>query len=71
MNEQGGMDGEDYIGTFNNEDRPEIDRIKRKAANLINMINSHGNDKRRNAVACTHIEVATMMAVKSIFTEVG
>ena len=60
--------GVDFIGTFNNEGRDDVEEVKRAAADLIDMIQLYGHDDRRNGLATTHIEVAAMMAVKSIFT---
>lgn len=71
MTKQGGKDGADYIGDFNNEDRADITVLKSCAVELINHINTFGKDKRRNAIACTHVEEAAMMAVKSIFAVGG
>lgn len=59
--------GSDLIGTFNNESRDDVALIKQKAAEFIDIINIYGQDRRRNAIACTHIEEAAMMAVKSVF----
>lgn len=67
MTKKGERSGVDYIGTFNNEARADVYVIKGCAAELINHINHYGKDKRRNAIACTHVEEAAMMAVKSIF----
>jgi len=63
------MKGSDYIGSFNSNDRGDVADIKIAAANLIDLINDAGIDPRRNAIACTHVEEAAMMAVKSIFSK--
>lgn len=63
-----GMRGVDVIGTFNNESREDVAEIKKAASEFIDMINKHGVDGRRNSIAVTHVEQATMMAVKSIFS---
>ncbi len=63
------MTGKDYIGTYNPNDLDEIKEVKLQAILLIDVINGLDNtDRRRKAVACTHIEEAAMMAVKSIFS---
>jgi len=63
------MTPEDYIGSFNSNDRDDVDEIKQKAKSLILAIQRLDNtDNRRKAIAYTHIEEATMMAVKSIFS---
>jgi hypothetical protein len=60
--------GIEYIGTFNNESKEEIDVLKAHAAQFIDLIMQHGKDERRNIIAATHVEEAAMMAVKSIFS---
>ena len=63
------MKPEDYIGSFNSNDKEEIDAIKNAAKHMIELIQALPNeDHRRKAIAYTHIEEATMMAVKSIFS---
>jgi len=63
------MTPEGYIGSFNSNDREDIAEIKQKAKDLILAIQRLENsDNRRKAIAITHIEEATMMAVKSIFS---
>ena len=69
MTEQIERCGLDYIGDYNSNDREDVATIKNVAIRFIDLINVHGKDKRRNAIACTKIEEAAMMAVKSIFTE--
>ena len=59
--------GEQIIGKFNNESKTEIDQIKGKAIELVNLIEELGKDPRRKAAAITDIEKGTMMAVKSLF----
>ncbi len=61
------MSGADYIGDFNPEGREDVEELKKMATEFIDMIQLYGYDKRRNAIAITHIEEAAMMAVKSIF----
>ena len=71
MTKQGGMDGADYIGTYKprrGSHADDVGAVKSASVSLINAINHFGNDKRRNAIACTHVEEASMMAVKSIFS---
>lgn len=60
--------GEELIGTFNNESRDDVALIKQRTAELVDMVNVYGQDRRRNAIACTHLEEAAIMAVKSIFS---
>lgn len=59
--------GEQIIGKFNNENRSDIDLIKEKAIELVNLIEEKGNDPRRKATSITQIELGVMMAVKSLF----
>ena len=70
MKKQGNMmDGRDYmLRAFGYDKNPSVTEVKDKAEELIDLIIKHGNNKRRTALACTGIEQATMMAVKSIFT---
>lgn len=68
MTPEGNPEGIDIIGTFNNEKREDVALIKQKHAELIDMINAYGQNKRRNAIAVTHLEQSAMMAVKSIFS---
>ena len=69
MTEQGGMSGSDYmLRAFGYDERDDVTEVKDKAQELIDLVIKHGNDKRRTSIACTGIEEATMMAVKSIFT---
>lgn len=59
--------GEQIIGKFNNENRTDVDLIKEKAIELVNLIEEKGIDPRRKAAAITDIEKGVMMAVKSLF----
>ena len=59
--------GEQIIGKFNNENRTEVDLIKEKAIDLVNLIEEKGKDPRRKATAITDIGKGTMLAVKSLF----
>lgn len=59
--------GEQIIGKFNNENRTDVDLIKEKAIELVNLIEEKGVDSRRKATAITQIELGVMMAVKSLF----
>ena len=59
--------GEEIIGKFNAENRTDVDKIKEKAIELVNLIQEVGKDHRRVATAITDIEKGTMMAVKSLF----
>ena len=59
--------GEQIIGTFNSENRTDVDLIKEKAIELVNLIEEKGKDQRRKAAAITQIELGVMMGVKSLF----
>lgn len=59
--------GEEIIGTFNSESRSEVDQIKGKAIELVNLVEELGKNPRRKATAITDIEKGVMMAVKSLF----
>lgn len=59
--------GKEIIGTFNVSNKGEVDLIKEKASELVNLIDKYGKDPRRKAIAITNVEQGTMMAVKSIF----
>lgn len=59
--------GEQIIGRFNNENRTEVDLIKEKAIELINLIEEKGKDPRRQAISYTQIELGVMMGIKSLF----
>lgn len=61
--------GQQRIGNFNSEGRADVDVIKRCAAELINHMVTFGKNDRRTAIAIDGVEAATMMAIKSIFTE--
>ena len=69
MDKNGNMTGEDYIGDFNPSERKDVADVKFAASQLIDLIWQHGNDKRRNDTACTQVELAAMMDVKSIFSK--
>ena len=63
------MTGEDYIGTFNPNDREDVAAVKAAATVLIDTIQGLENgDGRRKAHACTQVEAAAMFAVKSIYS---
>lgn len=66
-NGQGKPSGEDIIGKFNSENRTDVDLIKEKAIELVDLIYSVTKDRRRADLAVNDIEKATMMAVKSLF----
>lgn len=57
------------IGTFNSEGSNHIDKIKQKAAELVDLIDQHAKDPRRASIAITGIEQAVMMGVKSTFEQ--
>lgn len=59
--------GEEIIGRFNSENKTEVDLIKEKAIELINLIEQYGKDPRRKAKSFTDIETGVMFAVKSLF----
>jgi hypothetical protein len=60
---------EQYIGSFNPNDRDDVAQIKTQAKDLIVTIHMLDTvDHRRRAMACTHIEQGAMMAVKSLFS---
>lgn len=61
------QDAEYYIGSFNPSDDPAVTEIKDAAKNLIKMIQTHCPVGRRASAACTGIEQAQMIAVKSLF----
>lgn len=61
------MSGVDYIGTFNNENRNDVQQIKEKASELIDLIFLYGHDSNRNDTAARDIEKGTMMGIKSLF----
>lgn len=49
-------------------DTDEMFDIKESARNLINDINIYGQDRERVSIASTHVEIASMFGVKSLFT---
>lgn len=59
--------GQDIIGKFNASEKSEVDLIKEKAIELIDLIEEYGKDPRRKATAITNIEQGVMWAVKSLF----
>lgn len=59
--------GKEVIGTFNVSDKSEVDIIKEKAAELVDLIDKYGVDARRKNLAISHIETGAMFAVKSLF----
>lgn len=59
--------GEQIIGTFNPSSEQDVDLIKQKAIELVNLIEEKGKDPRRKAAAITQIELGVMMGVKSLF----
>ena len=62
------MKGTDIVGTFNSEGRDDVELIKSKAAELIDLIHEHGQNGRHNSIATTHIENAALFGVKCVFT---
>ena len=63
------MTPEDYIGHFNPDDNASVSDLKNAAKAYIRIIQSLPTfDNRRKAIACTKIEEAAMMAVKSIYS---
>jgi len=62
------MTPEEAIGSFNPNEKAEINAIKVTAKQMIKLIQELPNeDNRRKAIAITHIETAAMFAVKSIY----
>lgn len=60
-------EGEWRVGVeFNPSKNPDIDLIKQKTADLIDLIAFAGRDDRCNSLAMTAFEEAAMWAVKSI-----
>ena len=59
--------GEQIIGKFNAQSASDVNLIKEKATELVNLIEELGKDPRRKATAITHVETASMYAVKSLF----
>lgn len=59
--------GEYLVGIdFNPSDDDEVGKVKRAAADLIDLVEASGKDPRTKAVAITAIEDGAMWAVKSI-----
>ena len=61
------QDAEYYIGSFNPSDDPAVTEIKDAAKQLIHLIQAHCPVGRRASAACTGVEQAQMIAVKSLF----
>lgn len=61
------QDSEYYIGSFNPSDSPAVTEIKDASKALIEVIQRNCVFGRRSAAACTGIEQAQMIAVKSLF----
>lgn len=59
--------GETLIGLFGTEDE-KVFNSKYVASILVDITHNYGRDPRRNAAAATKIEFASMMGVKSIFS---
>lgn len=60
-------EGEYRVGVdFNPGGNPQVDEVKRKAAELIDYVLEHGRDRRTAALAATEFETAAMYAVKSL-----
>lgn len=59
--------GHYIIGEYNPNELEEVRAIKEKAIEFINLINGLGLDQRRVDLAIDHIEIGTMLAVKSLF----
>lgn len=59
--------GLEIIGTFNPSSEEGVDLIKKKAVELIDLIDKYGKCPRRKAAAITDIEKGQMMGVKSLF----
>ena len=56
-----------YIGDFNPTDSEAVSEIKANAKVLITTIQRFCPEGRRQSAACTQIEQAAMIAVKSLF----
>lgn len=55
------------FANFNPTQNPDVDSIKGKTDELIELVKKVGNDQRRVSLAVTNYEQAAMWAVKSIF----
>ncbi len=64
----GNNDGEYYIGSYNPNDNETIATTKELAKGLIDHIINTDGDRRRIAMACSKIEEAAMLAVKSLYS---
>ena len=61
---------EKYIGSFDPDDRDDVKRVKGCARMLVEIISElETKDIRSKSIAITHVEEASMMAIKSIFGE--
>lgn len=60
-------DSEYYVGNFNSDDRDDVASIKITAKTFIDAMQEHCPPGRRLSAACTHVEEAAMLAVKSLF----
>ncbi len=58
---------EQIIGSYNPSDSVTVSAIKRKSKALIDVITDSCPKGRRTETAVTQIEIAAMLAVKSIF----
>ena len=57
------------IGSFNPSENEAVDRIKMAARELVDAIDGFCPDGRRKDSAVTQIELAQMIAVKSLFQD--
>lgn len=55
------------IGTFNADGRKDVEEIKSKAREFIDLVYKHCPEGRRKSFSLTQIETAQMYAVKSLF----
>ena len=62
-----GSKGESIIGTFNSTGDPKVEALKKKAAELVDLIEEIDGCPRRKAIAITNIETGLMFAVKAMF----
>lgn len=61
------QDADYYIGDFNPTDSEAVSKIKANSKILIVAMQEHCPPGRRLSAACTHVETAAMLAVKSLF----
>ena len=59
--------GVEVIGSFNSSTKVEVDLIKEKAIELVDLIEKHGVDGHRKDNSIDYIEVGVMLAIKSLF----